>query len=195
MWYNGKNKMKIIFIRHGKTKGNLEKRYIGKTDEPLCAQGIEELKNNCAAKKYENVDLVFTSPMNRCIETVKIIYENKNVIEILDFTEMDFGDFEGKNYAELNGNADYQAWIDSNGTLPFPNGENRSDFEKRCMEGLKKMISLAEKNKANTIAAVVHGGTIMAVLSGLGFGSYYDFQIRNGEGYVVDMENKTWNII
>lgn len=36
--------MKIIFIRHGKTKGNLEKRYIGKTDESLCEIGIKELK-------------------------------------------------------------------------------------------------------------------------------------------------------
>ena len=31
--------MKLQFIRHGKTQGNLEKRYIGSTDEPLCAKG------------------------------------------------------------------------------------------------------------------------------------------------------------
>ena len=30
----------LVFIRHGATKGNLEKRYIGRTDEPLCDIGI-----------------------------------------------------------------------------------------------------------------------------------------------------------
>ena len=29
----------IILIRHGATAGNLERRYIGRTDEPLCEQG------------------------------------------------------------------------------------------------------------------------------------------------------------
>lgn len=36
--------MKIIFIRHGQTKGNEEKRYIGRTDESLSQKGIEEIK-------------------------------------------------------------------------------------------------------------------------------------------------------
>lgn len=35
--------MKLIFIRHGKTAGNLERRYIGRTDEPLCDEGIAEI--------------------------------------------------------------------------------------------------------------------------------------------------------
>ena len=36
--------MKIVLIRHGATKGNLEKRYIGRTDEDLCGEGIKKLK-------------------------------------------------------------------------------------------------------------------------------------------------------
>ena len=36
--------MKVCLVRHSITKGNLEKRYLGTTDEPLCRQGIELLK-------------------------------------------------------------------------------------------------------------------------------------------------------
>ena len=36
--------MKLIFIRHGQTQGNAEGRYLGKTDEPLCPEGIEYIK-------------------------------------------------------------------------------------------------------------------------------------------------------
>ena len=38
--------MKIVLIRHGATKGNLEKRYIGRTDEDLCGEGIKKLKED-----------------------------------------------------------------------------------------------------------------------------------------------------
>ena len=51
--------MKIYLIRHGKTKGNLEERYIGRTDEPLCEAGRENLKKY----QYPQVEMVFTSPM------------------------------------------------------------------------------------------------------------------------------------
>ena len=31
--------MQALLIRHGKTPGNEERRYIGRTDEPLSARG------------------------------------------------------------------------------------------------------------------------------------------------------------
>ena len=42
-----------------------------------------------------------------------------------------------------------------------------------------------QKNRDESlrIAAVVHGGTIMAVCSSFTDGEYFDFQIGNGEGY------------
>ena len=53
---------------------------------------------------------------------------------------MDFGVFEGKNYLELQGDKRYQEWIDSNGTLPFPEGESREEFISRCDKGFRRMI-------------------------------------------------------
>lgn len=69
----GEQSVKIIFIRHGRTAGNLEKRYIGRTDEPLCKEGITELESI----KYPDCDAVFASPMNRCLQTAKFIYPEK----------------------------------------------------------------------------------------------------------------------
>ena len=98
--------MKIIFIRHGQTKGNEEKRYIGRTDESLSQKGIEEIKN----RLYPDVDTVLVSPMKRCVETAKIIYPDSKYIICNDFRECDFGIFEGKNYDELKNDSDYQKW-------------------------------------------------------------------------------------
>ena len=62
--------MKIILIRHGKTAGNIKGRYIGKTDEPLCEEGINEIRENT----YPKADFVISSPMLRCRQTAEIIY-------------------------------------------------------------------------------------------------------------------------
>ena len=36
--------MEIVLIRHGATAGNIEKRYIGITDENLCDTGIVRIQ-------------------------------------------------------------------------------------------------------------------------------------------------------
>ena len=53
---------------------------------------------------------------------------------------MDFGEFEGRNYAQLNGDPRYQAWIDSGGTLAFPGGESREAFIARCVDGMELVM-------------------------------------------------------
>ena len=173
--------MKWILIRHGQTQGNIEHRYIGgKTDEPLCAQGVEKLKG----KEYPAVQRVFVSPMKRCRETAELIYPGVPVEIVEDFRECDFGEFENKNYAELNGRADYQAWIDSNGEIPFPGGESRAEFAARCV---KAFDDLMRRNFQEDCAIIAHGGTIMAIMEQCAEpkGGYYDFQVKNGEGYIL----------
>lgn len=36
--------MQIVLIRHGQTPGNALRRYIGRTDEPLSAEGVRALE-------------------------------------------------------------------------------------------------------------------------------------------------------
>lgn len=175
--------MKLIFIRHGKTAGNLEKRYIGRTDELLCETGIEELQK----RRYPDCGIVFASPMKRCIETARLIYPEREIITCADLRECDFGGFEGKNYLELSDDPDYQRWIDSGGTLPFPNGEDIEEFKARCVRSFLDMIGQCIEE---TAAFAVHGGTIMAILERLAIPKrgYYDYRVENGGGYIAEFD-------
>ena len=162
--------MKWVLIRHGQTQGNLERRYIGsRTDEPLCNQGIAALKE----RTYPYVGRVFVSPMRRCIQTAAILYPGVTPEIVEDFRECDFGAFENKAYEELSGRADYQAWLDSGGELPFPGGESCAAFSARCAAAFEGLESKARED----CALVVHGGTIMAIMERFAVpkGSYYDF--------------------
>lgn len=182
--------MKIVLIRHGMTAGNKEKRYIGRTDEVLCEEGIMQLQRAVEEGCYPQAELIYCSPMKRCCETAKILYPHHQLFKIADFRECDFGLFEGKNYLELQGNADYQQWIDSNGQLPFPEGEAVSYFKHRTICAFEKAVQkLAQRNPEQmswegTAAMIVHGGTIMSIMEAFCGGDYYDYHCGNGCGYV-----------
>lgn len=174
-------------IRHGGTWSNQEHRYLGKTEEPLSEQGIKELLLYKERGEYPEVDALFTSPMKRCVQTAGILYPTLAPVCIEEWTEIDFGAFEGKNYRELQGDARYQRWIDSNGALPFPEGESREAFMQRCEAGVEKMIRQIRQTKGEmpkAVGMVVHGGTIMSLLSRYLGGDYFSYQAENGKGYV-----------
>ena len=44
-------KLEILLLRHGQTQGNLEKRYIGETDEPLLLDDMESMRKISALQK------------------------------------------------------------------------------------------------------------------------------------------------
>lgn len=193
--------MKIVMIRHFKTSGNLKRQYIGRLDEPLAES--EELKNNEERlkerlKESGEMDAVIASPMQRCIQTAELLFPKREFLLYPKLQECDFGLFEGRNYEELKGLKAYQEWLASMGTLPFPGGESQETFADRCRQGFEEAVEqlFAElpSDRDGQAAMVVHGGTIMAVLSRFGpqNKSFYDWQAENGSGFVIYLEEEQW---
>lgn len=170
--------MKLTMIRHFKTPGNLERRYIGRTDESLIpGQRMEKI--------YPLGEVLVVSPMKRCIQTAEIIYPGQSQIVCADFKECDFGLFEGKNYHQLKDEPAYQQWLKSGGAIPFPEGESSSEFKQRCISGFKKKMNMLLAGNCNSAVMVVHGGTIMAIMEQFDSGGrdFYHWQAENGGGY------------
>lgn len=208
--------MKLYMIRHGMTKGNREHRYIGRTDEEILPEEAEKLQK--LGQTLPTMDGIFASPYLRCRQSAAailsgqsgnpcFIQKDKNVCSVIeeadksrncpiiiveDFREMDFGEFEYKNYKELNGNEDYQRFIDSGGTIGFPGGESPEDFKKRCIQAFRGCMETAMEKGWERAGLVVHGGTIMAIMEAFGYPKkgYYDYQVKNGSGFVVSVEQE-----
>lgn len=174
--------MKVYLIRHGETKGNREHRYVGVTDEGLLAEAAALL----AQQKMPEAACVYVSPMQRCRETAQLLYPGQEQKICEAFRECDFGEFEYKNYEELNGNPAYQRFIDTLGESGFPGGEEKRSFQQRCVKGFREALAQEE---GRDVAFVVHGGTIMAILDYFSspHRDYYDWQVKNGCGYMADV--------
>lgn len=224
----------LYLIRHGKTAGNMEGRYVGSTDEPLCEAGIAEVracrcrmealysqvnKCDCVSKTDDGYivtklpEKVYVSPMLRCIQTAEILFPGADRIAVSDFREMDFGQFEYKNYEELSGDARYQAFIDSGGHLDFPGAEPQQQFRQRVRNAFEQCLETTVQNRSGqnnegmeqvrleeneafmadpvsdeprkSLIFVVHGGTIMAILDAFArpHRDYFDWQIGTACGY------------
>ena len=185
-------------LRHGKTAYNHNGCYLGKTDAPLTETGRQEILKFAGKLALPTVDICVVSPLIRCVQTAELIWPDCRKLPVKEFEEIDFGLWEGKNYRDLSGDPKYQYWIDHNGEPPFPGGESRSDFILRVYRGYERMLKLFggeapeeagpfwgthpvkagdEREQIKTLGMVVHGGTIMALLSTLLGGDYYAYQV------------------
>lgn len=182
----------ILLIRHGMTAGNLEKRYIGRTDQPLCPMG--EAQAAALVPSLPRCDVVFSSPLLRCRQTAAILFPRQTVRMIPELRECDFGVFEGKNAAELVNDPVYNQWLDTNCTAPVPGGEDVQAFKARsCRAFAEAAISLPENRVA---AFVLHGGCIMAILERFARPrrAFYDCHIGNGQFVMGVWEDETLTI-
>ena len=151
-------------------------------------QKVSSLQKRLKQENLVRPQKLFVSPMLRCRQTAELLFPGQEQVVIDKLREMDFGRFEAKNYMELSADPAYQAWIDSGGRLPFPEGEDRECFIRRTMDGFLQMTEQAWQENCGQIAAVVHGGSIMAILSGLLQDDYFAYQVPNLAGYAFCYE-------
>lgn len=118
--------------------------------------------------------------MLRCRQTAQILFPNEEAHLVEDFRECDFGDFENHNYLELTNLPSYREWLRSGGTGQFPGGEHPSAFQERCVKAFRL---LGDSRQDFTIIA--HGGTLMAIMAYCCGGNFYDWQVENGRGFLI----------
>ena len=112
--------MKLVLLRHGESKWNLENKFTGWTDVDLTEKGEAEAKNAGELIKNENIniDLVFTSVLKRAINTMNICLSNmdNSISEIFQdwrLNERHYGSLQGLNKSETAqkyGDAQVLSW-------------------------------------------------------------------------------------
>ncbi|MCI8650212.1 MAG: hypothetical protein HFG20_08865 [Anaerotruncus sp.] len=182
--------LEILMIRHAKTAGNLEGRYIGQTDEPLAVP--EDVK----AGMFPVADRIYTSPLMRCRQTAALLYPDQEAVVVETLKECYFGNFEGKSYQELKDLPEYQAWIAAAGKQAPPNGERQQLFKARCCYGFAKAVQDCLTDGIQRAAFVLHGGSMMAVLEHFAASetprSFYQWQADNLCGWAAQTSLHGW---
>ena len=94
---------KLFYVRHGKTVGNLEGNYIGRTESDLVGEGVEGAHKVARQiiESGEHIDAIYCASLTRQRDTATIIAEDigfsVDQIRVDDLLlERAGGDFEGK---------------------------------------------------------------------------------------------------
>lgn len=151
--------MKLYLLRHGETEYNAKHYYQGSRDIPLSDAGREKLR-----RADFDPGVVYVTPLMRTAQTAAVLFPDARVEVVEGLREMNFGIFEGRSDAEMEGESEYDAWIASQWQLPCPRGEAWKDFAERSCAALDVLIRTAHAQGRQELVVVAHGGTQMAVL-------------------------------
>ena len=175
--------MRITLIRHGKTVGNMERRYIGASNVPLCPEGVREAEQ---ARKDETLSEVFVSPLLRARQTARILFPNAEQRVVEDLQEMNFGDFENRTADEMANDPAYRAWIEGYCQGACPNGESMDSFRTRVAAAFAETLRSLDTDAL----FVVHGGVIMAVMAAFAEPKrdFYDWGAENLGGFSAEAQ-------
>lgn len=164
--------MKLLFIRHGQTYMNQERRFSGMHSDT----GLTEVgkKQSIAVaqyiyRNYNNVDAIYSSPLKRAYDTAQYLYnlyEKKHNINIdNDLSEVDFGNWEGLilDNILLKWPKEVEQWRYDIDNFRFNGGESMINFKNRVIGWLNKLI--IDYIKYKTIVIYTHSTPIRIVLS------------------------------
>lgn len=156
----------IYLTRHGETEWNIEKRLQGRGDSPLTENGIQRAKELRDRIKNIDIDVIYSSPIKRALNTANILRGNKNIDIVTDdrLMEMCFGDYEGKKIDIIqkeNPNWDIKLIMQGNVEICAPNGENLKEVRERISKLMNKIIA---ENMGKSILIVTHGITLKALM-------------------------------
>ena len=151
---------RLILIRHAEPVEDARGLCYGSLDFGLSPAGRAHAERLAVA----GCDAVYASPRRRALETAAPLAaaHGLGVLVDDDLREIDFGDFEGRRYEEIEEAEPelYRAWMESPTTVRFPNGECYADVRARALAAFERIRA------AHACAVVVtHGGVIRAGLA------------------------------
>jgi broad specificity phosphatase PhoE len=145
--------MKLLVTRHGQTDWNVQKKVMGRCDEPLNEKGLEQAEETRKNLLTEKIDLIICSPLQRAKQTAEVINKDRNIPIIYDerIIERDFGEFEGKETKDF----DFFGYWDYYKNEKYERAENIQEFFKRVYSFLDDILL---KYKDKNVLIVAHGG-------------------------------------
>jgi alpha-ribazole phosphatase len=145
--------MEIYLIRH--TTPKIEKGICyGQSDIPL-AETFGAENTVLRAGLPEQVDAVFTSPLNRCYQLATLISRTSRITTDRRLMEMNFGDWELKKWDAIHED-ELNPWMKDFVEVRVPGGENFVDLQKRVHEFTTELIT----RKLEKVVVVTHAGVI-----------------------------------
>ncbi|MDF2683342.1 MAG: histidine phosphatase family protein [Brevibacillus sp.] len=194
--------MRWLWVRHGETEMNRQKRYLGHSDVSLNGRGLKEAKELAKRLMCAEDDPVqlYSSDLRRCVQTAQLLAETWNVplYVVPALRELSFGDWELLTYEQLMEKDGERAtrWYDNPFTYGPPNGESLRQLGERVDRWLHDVFAEASAGESGTKVFVTHGGVIrwfQAAWLEREPSLYWQVEgLKHGEALLVEWDGHRW---
>jgi probable phosphoglycerate mutase len=159
----------FYLIRHG-SHDWLEKGIAGwQPGIHLSDRGREEVKKLADTLTNVSIDLIYSSPLERTMETAEIIADRLKLhpIHVSEaIGEVHYGDWTGLTFEEIRSSKEWSAYNKHRSGTCIPNGEFAIDVQRRM---ISELLRLRDAHPDKKIAIVGHGDPLrLAILHFLG---------------------------
>ena len=186
--------MKLILVRHTETIWNRDKRIQGgSSDTALSELGIKQAHLLAKFFKGKNIAAIASSPLQRALNTAKIIAEphGLKVKEDTGFKELEVGELEGLSWANLSTSFTQfllQEW-QGQGTGKIKGGESFVQLQQRSWDSVEQLRS--ECDGGSVIVVSHYFATLSIIFKVLGLLPEYlpKFRIANGGISIIEFSS------
>lgn len=183
--------MDIILIRHGETEENVLRTFSTKYTQ-LTEEGKKQIKKIRPFIETLSFDKVYVSPLKRTIETMEILDVEGEIEKRIQ--EIDFGNFEGMTYKELEEQfpEEVKLWNEDYLNYITPEGESVKLAYERVTTFLEELVQ-----KDEDVLLVCHAGVIRLTLSWVfdNLDYFFKFKVDNGSVNVVSIDEESFKYI
>ena len=154
----------ILLIRHA-AHVELGRVLTGRRrDVSLSREGLEQAEIVADLLGVESLAAVYSSPRERAWYTARAIAEqHERTVAIADtLDEVDFGDWTGLSFDDLEGEPAWDEWNSARSTARPPAGESMAEAVARAVGGIEE---IASNHADQTVAAVSHCDIIRGVIA------------------------------
>jgi len=154
----------FVFVRHGETDWNREKRVQGSKGAPLSEAGREQSKGLAHVLWEVPIGAVYSSALPRAVETASYVAGPHRVSVVTDprLNEIHHGEWEGLSESEIPDLDLYRRWREDPTSCALPGGEPLSAVHDRAVQAMREIA--ARHPASDGLVAVVSHQIVLAVL-------------------------------
>jgi broad specificity phosphatase PhoE len=190
----------FYFLRHGETAWNTEGRMCGSTDVPLSDVGRRQAQVLAVRMKPILVDALYSSPLQRALETARLIGEAVGREPVVDhrLAELNYGTWEGVTFEEIKRAtpAAYRAWDADPANLAPPEGESGVHLIERVTPFL---ADVAQRHQSGNVVVVCHRTVCRLVachILGVPLGEYRRrVSMENAALNIFETRDGNWRVV
>lgn len=193
--------IRIILVRHGETKWNIEGRYQGQEDTELSERGLEQGRKLAEGLRHIPFDRCISSPLQRSYQTAKFCADLHGLAVDTDerLKEINHGDWEGRLADDIKAHypLEYDQWHETPDvvTMPGPGGESLEDV---CCRVRAAFDDYARTYDGETVLVAAHDAVNKAIicdLMGSGMSHFWQVKQDNTCINVLECQDGVWRLV